>query len=129
MAVSTHSVLPSGLRLIVTAFGRDEGRSPREIMTKFVNVTLQVPVDASGKLLLPENLSFGGDLNLRGTAIKALPDNLSVGGGLFLRGMAIAALPDNLSVGGDLFLRGTAITEIPASAKIAGKIYGLGKSA
>jgi hypothetical protein len=73
-----------GLRFIVTAFGRDEGQSPRKIMTTFVNVTLQVPVDTDGKLLLPDNLCVGRDLYLRGEAITALPNNLSVPGDLSL---------------------------------------------
>ena len=59
------------------------------------------------------NLSVGGGLYLRGTAITALPENLSVGGYLDLRGTAITALPENLSVGGSLDLEGTAITALP----------------
>jgi hypothetical protein len=35
-------------------------------------------LDDAGKLLLPENLTIGGDFDLRGTAITALSDNLSV---------------------------------------------------
>ena len=58
---------------------------------------------------LPDNLTVGGSLDLKGTAIASLPDNLTVGGSLDLRGTAIAALPDNLTVGGSLYLRGTAI--------------------
>ena len=38
-------------------------------------------------------------------------NNLTVGGSLYLRGTAITALPDNLTVGGSLYLEGTAITE------------------
>jgi len=60
---------------------------------------------------LPDNLTVGGSLDLRGTAITALPDNLTVGGSLDLVGTAITALPDNLTVGGSLYLRGTAITD------------------
>ena len=45
---------------------------------------------------------YGGDLDLRGTAITSLPDNLTVGGGLYLQGTAITSLPDNLTVGGGL---------------------------
>ena len=59
---------------------------------------------------VPDNLSVGGSLDLRGTAITSLPDNLSVGGYLDLQGTAITSLPDNLSVGGSLYLQGTAIT-------------------
>jgi hypothetical protein len=49
------------------------------------------------------NLTVGGSLDLRGTAITALPDNLTVGGWLYLRGTAITALPDNLTVGGTIY--------------------------
>ena len=40
-----------------------------------------------------------------------MPDNLTVGGSLYLRGTQITALPDNLTVGGSLYLSGTQITE------------------
>ncbi|MBP1035848.1 hypothetical protein J8631_09780, partial [Serratia fonticola] len=46
---------------------------------------------------LPDNLSVGGSLYLRGTGITSLPDNLSVGGYLDLRGTGITSLPDNFS--------------------------------
>jgi len=45
---------------------------------------------------LPDNLSVGGYLDLRGTQITSLPDNLSVGGYLYLQGTQITSLPDNL---------------------------------
>ena len=62
-----------------------------------------------------------GDLDLSGNAgITALPDGLSVGGSLDLRGTGITALPDGLSVGGSLDLRGTGITNIPK--KFEGKV-------
>ena len=66
---------------------------------------------------LPDNLSVGGSLNLRGTSITSLPDNLSVGGSLNLRGTSITSLPDNLSVGGYLNLEGTSITSLPDNFK------------
>lgn len=49
--------------------------------------------------------------------LPSLPDNLSVGGSLDLRGTQITSLPDNLSVGGWLDLSGT---------QIAGAVYGCG---
>ena len=49
---------------------------------------------------LPDGLSVGGDLDLRGTGITSLPDGLSVGGDLDLRGTGITSLPDGLSVKG-----------------------------
>ncbi|EEI9213774.1 hypothetical protein BAB39_003155 [Salmonella enterica subsp. enterica serovar Carrau] len=62
---------------------------------------------------LPDNLTVGDWLDLRGTSITALPDNLTVGGGLDLSGTSITALPDNLTVGGGLDLSGTSITALP----------------
>ncbi|MCX4384302.1 MAG: hypothetical protein OSJ39_00715, partial [Clostridia bacterium] len=60
---------------------------------------------------LPDNLTVGGWLDLRGTQITALPDNLTVGGWLDLSGTQITALPDNLTVGGNLDLYGTPLKE------------------
>ena len=54
-----------------------------------------------------------GSLDLEGTSITALPDGLSVGGSLDLRGCTgITALPDGLSVGGHLDLDGTNVPAI-----------------
>ncbi len=51
-----------------------------------------------------------GNLNLLlMKQITTLPDNLTVGGYLDLRGTSIQTLPDNLTVGGSLDLRGTSI--------------------
>lgn len=68
----------------------------------------------------PDNLTVGGSLDLRNTAITALPDNLTVGGWLDLPGTAITALPDNLTVRGSLNLRGTAITALPDNLTVGG---------
>ncbi|EJL1706357.1 hypothetical protein NL898_003588, partial [Salmonella enterica] len=62
--------------------------------------------DVSDVDALPDNLTVGGWLYLRGTSITTLPDNLTVGGGLDLRGTSITTLPDNLTVGGWLDLSG-----------------------
>ena len=70
-----------------------------------------------------DNLTVGGYLDLRGTAITSLPDNLTIGGGLYLRGTAITSLPDNLTVGGGLDLEGTAITSLPDNLTIGGGLY------
>jgi hypothetical protein len=72
---------------------------------------------------LPDNLSVGGYLDLRGTKITSLPDNLSVGGYLDLEGTKITSLPDNLNVGGSLYLGGTKITSLPDNLKVKGEIY------
>ena len=64
----------------------------------------------TGITSLPDNLTVGDSLYLRGTGITSLPDNLTVGGYLDLRGTGITSLPDNLTVGGSLYLRGTGIT-------------------
>jgi hypothetical protein len=72
---------------------------------------------------LPDNLSVGGSLDLSCTAITSLPDNLSVGGHLDLSYTAITSLPDNLSVGGSLYLSGTAITSLPDNLSVGGSLY------
>ena len=76
----------------------------------------KIKVPAARVLLvneLPEGLSVGGSLDLRGTQITQLPEGLSVGGSLYLRGTQITQLPEGLSVGGYLYLRGTQITQLP----------------
>ena len=79
--------------------------------------------DVSGVEALPDNLTVGGWLDLRGTSITALPDNLTVGGSLDLEGTSITALPDNLTVGGWLDLRGTSITALPDNLTVGGSLY------
>ena len=71
---------------------------------------------------LPDNLVVGGSLDLQGTAITSLPDNLVVGGLLDLRGTAITSLPDNLVVGDWLDLQGTAITSLPDNLVVGGNL-------
>ena len=95
-----------------------------------LKTTLEVdgPIDGdldlsgnTGITALPDGLSVGGSLYLRGTGITALPDGLSVGGSLDLQDCTgITALPDGLSVGGYLDLRGTGITKVPK--KFEGKV-------
>ena len=69
-------------------------------------------------------ISIHGNLELEGASeVDALPDNLSVGGWLYLRGTSITALPDNLSVGGWLDLRGTSITALPDNLSVGGSLY------
>jgi len=72
---------------------------------------------------LPDNLTVGGSLDLRGTQITKLPDNLTVGGSLDLRGTQITKLPDNLTVGGYLDLSGTQITKLPDNLTVGGSLY------
>ena len=64
----------------------------------------------TGITSLPDGLTVGGGLGLRGTGITSLPDGLTVGGGLDLRGTGITSLPDGLTVGDWLDLLGTGIT-------------------
>ncbi len=89
------------------------------------NLTVGGWLDLRGTAItaLPDNLTVGGSLDLRHTAITALPDNLTVGGWLDLRGTAITALPDNLTVGGLLDLRHTAITALPDNFTVGGSLY------
>ena len=79
--------------------------------------------DVSGVDALPDNLTVGDWLDLRGTSITALPDNLTVGDWLDLEGTSITALPDNLTVGGSLYLRGTSITALPDNLTVGGSLY------
>ena len=65
---------------------------------------------------------YGGNLDLRGTAITSLPDNLVVGDWLDLYGTAITSLPDNLVVGGWLDLSYTAITSLPDNLVVGGSL-------
>ncbi|EBT7406901.1 hypothetical protein CPC78_16430, partial [Salmonella enterica] len=76
--------------------------------------------DVSDVDALPDNLTVGGWLDLRGTSITTLPDNLTVGGGLYLSGTSITTLPDNLTVGGGLYLSGTSITTLPDNLTVGG---------
>ncbi|EHG4039804.1 hypothetical protein J4198_003530 [Salmonella enterica] len=76
--------------------------------------------DVSDVDALPDNLTVGGWLDLRGTSITTLPDNLTVGGWLDLSGASITTLPDNLTVGGWLDLRGTSITTLPDNLTVGG---------
>ena len=79
--------------------------------------------NCTGITALPDNLTVGGSLDLRGTGITALPDNLTVGGYLYLRGTGITALPDNLTVGGYLDLENcTGITALPDNLTVGGSL-------
>ena len=67
--------------------------------------------NCTGITSLPEGLTVGGYLDLRGTGITSLPEGLTVGGSLDLENCTgITSLPEGLTVGGDLDLRGTGIT-------------------
>ena len=70
----------------------------------------------------------GGSLDLEGcTGITALPEGLTVGGSLYLRGTGITALPEGLTVGGSLYLRGTGITNPGDYKKLKNGDYVAGK--
>ena len=71
---------------------------------------------------LPEGLTVGGGLDLRGTQIAALPEGLTVWGGLYLRGTKIAALPKGLTVGGGLDLSWTKIAALPEGLTVGGDL-------
>ncbi|WP_407345114.1 hypothetical protein [Dickeya ananatis] len=78
----------------------------------------------TGITSLPEGLSVGGSLDLRGTGITSLPEGLSVGGSLDLQDCTgITSLPEGLSVGGYLDLRGTGITSLPEGLSVGGYLY------
>ncbi len=84
---------------------------------KLINYLNKFNIDYA---LEDDNLTVGGDLDLRGTNISSLPDNLTVGGGLWLEGTNISSLPDNLTVGGGLWLRGTNISSLPDNLTVGG---------
>jgi hypothetical protein len=98
----------------------------KELNSAIKNNRIDGDVKITEAVILPDNLSVGGYLDLEGTGITQLPDNLSVGGSLYLRGTGITQLPDNLSVGGYLDLRGTGITQLPEGLTCDGiKSHGL----
>jgi len=78
--------------------------------------------NCTGITSLPDNLTVGGYLDLRGTGITSLPDNLTVGGSLYLKNCTgITSLPDNLTVGGSLDLENcTGITSLPDNLTVGG---------
>lgn len=67
---------------------------------------------------LPDNLTIGGYLDLRNSAITSLPNNLTVGGYLDLRDTKVTSLPDNLTVGGCLDLSNTKIADKDELSKV-----------
>ena len=79
----------------------------KEIIEQFRKITGYTLEAKDGKL------HYGGSLDLEDcTGVTSLPDNLTVGGWLDLRGTSITSLPDNLTVGGYLDLEGcTGITD------------------
>lgn len=62
---------------------------------------------------LPRDLRVGGNLDIRGTAIKRLPDGLSVRGGLYAYDTPLEHIGNGVSVGGTLNIQGTPVTAIP----------------
>lgn len=122
-------------------------RSSKLISFITVNsVRLPVKVDASGKLLLPDdtkvddsllltgmteltelptNLHVSGNLALDFTSIRALPKGLRAGLFLDVGHTDIAELPEDLVVQGDLYVRGSKITRIPPTVTIGGEVIGL----
>ena len=72
---------------------------------RFMELTMK-----EAREIMARNAEGDLDLFMRHN-ITALPDNLTVGGSLYLRGTGITALPDNLTVGGSLDLSGTGITD------------------
>ena len=115
-----------GQRAIIKKWFDSAGVKPNKyVIDNKYNISVGGSLDLRGTAIteLPDNLKVGGYLDLQGTAITELPDNLKVGGYLDLRGTAITELPDNLSVRGSLILYGTSITELPKSLKVKGNIF------
>lgn len=72
------------------------------------------------ELILPDNLTVEGDLNLHHSNITSLPNNLKVGRDLKLGGTKITSLPNDLKVGRDLMLFNTNITTLPDNLTVSG---------
>jgi hypothetical protein len=110
---------------------------------------LLVKVDASGKLLLPDNSTVSGCLLLTGmreltelptnlhvignlaldfTSVTALPRGLRVGLFLDVTHTGIAELPEDLVVRGDIYVRGSKIRQIPPTVRFGGEVVGLGRT-
>ena len=73
-------------------------------------------------IVLPDNLTIGGDLSMRNSKITTLPNNLTVNGKLNISDTEITTLPDSLKVSGDLDISDTKITTFPDSLKVSGTL-------
>jgi hypothetical protein len=76
---------------------------------------------------LPDGLTVGGSLNLRGcTSLTHLPEGLTVGGWLNLRGCtSLTHLPEGLTVGKWLHLQDcTSLTHLPERMTVGGEVLG-----
>ena len=78
-----------------------------DLIKHLVKNDIQHTVSDNGNITVTHNLDLE-DVS----GVDALPDNLTVGGSLDLRGTSITALPDNLTVGGSLYLRPEKITNV-----------------
>ena len=78
-----------------------------DLIKHLVKNDIQHTVSDNGNITVTHNLDLE-DVS----GVDALPDNLTVGGSLYLRGTSITALPDNLTVGGSLYLRPEKITNV-----------------
>ena len=78
-----------------------------DLIKYLVKNDIQHTVSDNGNITVTHNLDLE-DVS----GVDALPDNLTVGGWLYLRGTSITALPDNLTVGGSLYLRPEKITNV-----------------
>ena len=78
-----------------------------DLIKHLVKNDIQHTVSDNGNITVTHNLDLE-DVS----GVDALPDNLTVGGWLYLRGTSITALPDNLTVGGSLYLHPEKITNV-----------------
>lgn len=78
-----------------------------DLIKHLVKNDIQHTVSDNGNITVTHNLDLE-DVS----GVDALPDNLTVGGWLDLRGTSITALPDNLTVGCSLYLRPEKITNV-----------------
>lgn len=71
--------------------------------------TVDIPADKH--IVLPDNLTIGGNLHIfHGVDITELPDNLTIGGYLSMeKNTGIHTIPKNLRVGASFFIEGSAL--------------------
>lgn len=76
-----------------------------------------------GNIVLPDNFTVNGVLDLAYSGIRALPNNLKVKSHLHLNATNITSLPEDIQVGGSLNLAYAKITHLPDNLTIPKHLY------
>jgi hypothetical protein len=87
-----------------------------------LNVRGNAGIGPSAVAAIGDNVTIGGDFDIRATKIDKLPSKLKVGRKLDIRDTQVTELPEDIEVGENLLISGTGIKEIPQGALINGKI-------